>query len=200
MKIYYRLIVLIISFIWSFFITTSLIDITQLCSTIKTSLVYATSENFTRQQIYSKNARCYLIESAAIALQNVQKDLIKDGLGLLIWDAYRPLSAQKKLWEICPDERYVSDPRKGGRHTRGTAVDLTIVRLVDGKLLSMGTKHDDFSEKAHYNCLALSVEEKKNRVKLRTLMIVHGFEPFDNEWWHFDFKGWQNYPVLDMPL
>ncbi len=174
-----------------------LIDITKVIPNIKVDCVYATTRNFTGKQIYLKPI-CYLLKPVAKQLAKVQKELEKQGLGLHVWDAYRPLPAQKRLWDACPDERYVAPPSKGGYHTRGIAVDLTIRRLEDGKLLEMGTYHDDFTEKAHADCPDISDEAKRNRKMLCDLMVKHGFEPYRYEWWHFNFKGWQNYPVLEV--
>ncbi len=174
-----------------------LIDIAKVIPNIKIDCVYATTRNFTGKQIYLKPI-CYLLKPVAKQLAKVQKELEKQGLGLHVWDAYRPLPAQKRLWDVCPDERYVAPPSKGGRHTRGTTVDLTIYRLSDGKLLEMGTDFDDFTEKAHADCRTISDEAKRNRKLLRDLMVKYGFEPYRYEWWHFDFHGWQNYPVLEV--
>ena len=96
-----------------------------------------------------------------------------------------------------PDERYVADPRKGSRHNRGMAVDLTLV-YTDGKELAMPTEYDDFSEKAHRDYMNLTGEQIKNRKILEDVMAKHGFIPFATEWWHFDYKGWEKYKVMDV--
>jgi D-alanyl-D-alanine dipeptidase len=176
----------------------NLVDIVKVNAHIRIDCVYATIRNFTGKQIYAKPV-CFLCAPVAQALSAVQKDLEKEGLGLLVWDGYRPLSAQQRLWDACPyepKEMYVAPPSKGGRHTRGTAVDLTLVRLADGELLDMGTFHDEFSKKAHYDCPDISQTAKNNRKKLRDVMIAYGFEPYAYEWWHFDYKGWRDYPIL----
>jgi len=98
---------------------------------------------------------------------------------------------------LVPDERYVSDPRKGGRHTRGTAVDLTLVTK-DGQELPMPSAFDDFSEKAHRNYMGATPEEIGNRELLQTVMEKHGFIGLPTEWWHFDLVGWENYPPIDI--
>ena len=172
-----------------------LVDITKINSRIKVDCVYATIRNFTKRQIYRTSA-CYLLSPVALQLDKVQKELEKKGLGLLVWDAYRPLAAQQRLWDVCPDSRFVADPKKGGKHTRGTAVDLTIVRLSDGSLLEMGTGHDDFTSKAASHSKEVSQEAQKNRALLRNVMIKYDFTPIANEWWHFDFHDWRNCPVL----
>jgi zinc D-Ala-D-Ala dipeptidase len=102
------------------------------------------------------------------------------------------------MWELIRDERYVSDPTKSkGKHTRGTAVDVT---LVDhrGNELTMPTLYDDFSERAHRFSAKWTTEERTNSLKLEAVMRKHGFIPFAFEWWHYDFVGWENYPSLDI--
>lgn len=105
-----------------------LVNVHEIIPTICCDIRYATKNNFTKQVIYNSDA-CYLKKEVALALKKVQWELAAQGLGLKIWDAYRPVSAQRKLWEVVPDERYVGNPEKGGRHTRGTAVDVTLIRL-----------------------------------------------------------------------
>lgn len=177
--------------------SSQLVDITTLIAGITIDCVYATTRNFTGKQIYRKPI-CYLLKPIAERLLLVQNELEKRGLGLLVWDAYRPLPAQQRLWDAVPADKkkFVANPKMGGKHTRGTTIDLTIVRLADGTLLDMGTGHDDFTQKAYYACPTISDDAKKNRKLLRDLMAKYGFEPVEHEWWHFDYKGWQEYPVL----
>jgi D-alanyl-D-alanine dipeptidase len=137
-----------------------------------------------------------LLKEVALHLRDVQEELGVMGLGLKIWDGFRPVAAQWKFWELVPDERYVSDPRKGGRHTRGTAVDLTLITK-DGQELSMPSAFDDFSEKAHRDYAGATKEEIKNRELLQKIMEKHGFIGLPTEWWHFDLAGWESHPPLD---
>lgn len=161
---------------------------------------YATTNNFTGKIVYTK-AEAFLVQPAAEALELVQKELAESGLGLKIYDAYRPLSVQKIFWEIMPDERYVADPAKGSRHNRGCAVDCTLINLSDGKELEMPTEFDDFTEKAHRDSMAHSPEVLKNRDTLEKIMTKHGFVGISTEWWHFDFEGWEQYPLFaQMPF
>lgn len=127
----------------------------------------------------------------------VQKELHHHQLGIKIWDGYRSMTAQKKLWEICPDTKYVCPPHKGGRHTRGTAVDLTLVDLKTNKEVPMPTEFDNFTHKAWSDYQDLPNEVKKNRTLLQKVMQKHGFETLKTEWWHFDLKGWEQYPILN---
>ncbi len=127
----------------------------------------------------------------------VQQELKSQGLGLKLFDGYRPLSAQRKLWEIVPDSRYIADPAKGSKHNRGAAVDLTLVDK-NGKELAMPTPYDDFTEKAHWNYQNLPQEAIRNRTLLRQIMEKHGFKGISTEWWHFDDRNWEQYEILDL--
>jgi len=158
---------------------------------------YATAHNFTRHVLYPFPA-VFLHRDTAAALQKVQQDLAKQGLGLKIFDGYRPLAIQAKMWSIVPDGRYVSDPAKNkGRHTRGTAVDVTLVDLF-GNELQMPTPYDDFTAKAHRTSKNWSDQERTNSQTLDAAMQKHGFIPYPFEWWHYDLKGWEQYPPLDV--
>jgi D-alanyl-D-alanine dipeptidase len=175
-----------------------LVDIRTVIPDIRLDIRYATDNNFTRRTLYPE-ARCILRREVAQALANVQKDLKRLGLELVMYDCYRPLSVQRQLWEIVPDERYVADPNKGSRHNRGAAVD---VGLYDkyGKLVKMPTEFDDFSERAHPDYIDLPSEVLVNRQNLRTVMENNGFTVFPTEWWHYDFSGWERYPLEDIPF
>lgn len=175
--------------------SSELVDIQDVVPTIKVDLKYATEDNFTGQIVYDFQ-QCLLIKEAALNLLDVQKELELQGLGLKIWDGFRPMAAQWKFWELVPDQRYVSDPRKGGRHTKGTAVDLTLITF-DGQELPMPSAFDDFSEKAHRDYMHCSQEEINNRDFLQGIMERHGFTGLSTEWWHFDLNGWESYPLID---
>ena len=158
---------------------------------------YATTYNFTGHVLYPF-PRVYLHKDAAAGLQAVLVDLAAQGLGLKIYDGYRPLSVQANMWKIFPDERYVSDPSKSkGKHTRGTAVDVALVDYL-GNELPMPTGYDDFTEKAHRGSTKWSEKQRANNAKLEAVMKKHGFLPFPFEWWHYDLAGWENYPPLDI--
>lgn len=177
-------------------IDSELVDIQMFIPQIQIDLKYATTDNFTGQVVYDFN-NCLLRTETAIQLRNVQTELETLGLGLKVWDGLRPISAQWKFWELVPDERYVSDPRKGGRHTRGTAVDVTLITK-DGLELLMPSDFDDFSEKAHHNYMGVCQEAIDNRELLRVMMEKHGFIGITTEWWHFDLIGWENYDPINI--
>jgi D-alanyl-D-alanine dipeptidase len=157
---------------------------------------YATPKNFLKQAVYPE-ARCLLRSPVAKALSRVQSALKLLGLRLKVFDCYRSLSVQKKMWALVADEKYVADPSKGSRHNRGAAVDVTLVDSF-GKELEMPSDYDDFSEKAARACPRCPPKAKANRVLLEKKMMAEGFVPFDTEWWHFDFKGWERFPIEDV--
>ena len=158
---------------------------------------YATSYNFTRAQLYP-SARLWLHRDTARALSRVQNELAQQGLGLKVYDAYRPFSVQQRMWDLIRDERYVSNPAKNrGRHTRGTAVDVTLVDNKGGPL-DMPTDFDDFTDRAHADYAGANEAQKRNRAVLARAMTRAGFVPYPFEWWHFDLKHWEKYPVLDI--
>ncbi len=174
---------------------SALLEIQSVVPEIRIELKYATADNFTGQIVYDFD-RCLLVKEAAFRLRDVQRELEAKGLGLKVWDGFRPIAAQWKFWELVPDERYVSDPRKGGRHTRGTAVDLTLITK-DGVELPMPSAFDDFSEKAHRGFQGASEEAIANCKLLEEVMEKHGFIGLPTEWWHFDLAGWETYPTVE---
>jgi D-alanyl-D-alanine dipeptidase/L,D-peptidoglycan transpeptidase YkuD (ErfK/YbiS/YcfS/YnhG family) len=167
---------------------------------VRFDIRYASPNNFMGFKIYPQ-AACYLRKEVAAALKEVQEELTQMGLGLKVFDGYRPLPVQQAMWDAIQDERYVSNPKVNkGRHTRGTAVDLTLVDA-NGQELEMPTPFDDFSEKAHSNNPNVSESAKKNRALLKEVMARHHFEQIPTEWWHFDFEGWKDdvrFPSLDV--
>lgn len=175
---------------------SGLVEIQKVIPGIALDIRYSTTNNFTGQQLYPV-AKCCLRKEAAESLRVVQKELHKQGLALKIFDGYRPLSVQKKMWAIYPHEDYVANPAKGSRHNRGAAVDLTLIRL-DGTELPMPTPYDDFTEKAHRNYMDLPTEAIQNRELLERVMKEHDFDGLDTEWWHFDFRDWKKCEILDV--
>jgi zinc D-Ala-D-Ala dipeptidase len=158
---------------------------------------YATTYNFTGKQLYPFPA-AFIHEDLVEPLRRVQRELSRHGMGLKIFDGYRPLAVQQRMWDLIRDERYVSNPSKNrGRHTRGTAVDVTLVDR-RGNELRMPTGFDDFTERAHRSSTQWTAEERANSRKLETVMTKHGFIPYPYEWWHFDYKNWEKYPPLDI--
>jgi zinc D-Ala-D-Ala dipeptidase len=176
-----------------------LIELISVDPTIRLDLRYATTNNFTGHILYT-SARAFLVEEAALALFRVQKAAAAEDLGLVIFDAYRPWRVTKQLWDATvPAKRdYVANPRKGSRHNRGCAVDLTLCDLATGAPLPMPSGFDDFSPRAHRDYAGGTSVETANRAILERLMAAQGFSGMSNEWWHFDFAQWERYPVLDI--
>lgn len=184
---------------------SGLVEPAKVDNSLALDIRYATGNNFTGQRVYP-SARCYLRADIARRLLKVQEQLRSQGLGLKIFDCYRPFSVQEQFWRIMPDERYVLEPVrvdgvivKSSRHNRGAAVDVTLVDR-HGSELAMPTGYDDFSEKAHRDSRAASTEARANSLTLEKAMSSQGFEPLATEWWHFDGPGWQSYEPLDLPL
>lgn len=168
------------------------VKVTTYIPDVVVDLRYATQNNFTGQQIY-EFADVWLRYGTVKKLLLVQEELKQNGYGLKIWDGFRPASAQFKLWEICPDPTYVSNPNKGfSSHSRGNTVDITLVRA-DGTELTMPTDFDDFSKLADRDYSDCGKEAADHAVFLEQLMIKHGFKPYAGEWWHF--TDTKSYPV-----
>jgi D-alanyl-D-alanine dipeptidase len=175
-----------------------LVEVATIDSSIVIDLRYATANNVFGKPLYPV-AKCALRRDVAERLAKVQKRLRSQGLGLKIWDAYRPLSVQKEMWAMKPDARYVADPRKGSRHNRGAAVDVTLVDKA-GYELAMPTPFDEFSDRASRTSMKGSADAISNRQRLSDAMVAEGFVPLPTEWWHFDSPDSLDYPVVDVPL
>lgn len=175
-----------------------LVEVTNVSPRIRLDIRYATPNNFTGKKVYSSQ-RCFLRRKTAERLHLVQLMLEKQGLGLKIYDAYRPLSVQKDFWNLVPDPNFVANPIEGSKHNRGASVDLTLVDSM-GKELPMPTDFDEFSEKASRKFHGCSKEARKNRELLEKAMTAQGFIPFEHEWWHFDDPEWEDYPILDLDV
>ncbi len=174
-----------------------LINLESYISTIKLDIRYATKNNFLGEPVYNE-ARAFARLPAAKALKNVQREVNKIGLGLLIFDAYRPYSATVKFYKKVKDTVYVASVWTGSRHNRGCAIDLTLISLKTGEPLEMPTSFDDFSEKAHSDCLDLSPDAIRNRDLLIGVMAKYGFNNYPGEWWHYDYKDWNKFHLLDL--
>lgn len=176
-----------------------LIEIKKLIPDIKLDIRYAGKNNFARHAVY-KQARAFARLPVAEALGNVQNDLRKSGLGLKIFDGYRPYSVTVKFFEIASDKSFVANPKDGSRHNRGCAIDLTLIDLKTGKELKMPTPYDSFAAEAASDYKDLPLNVIRNRELLRSTMEMYGFRVLNNEWWHFDFIGWKNYELMDIPF
>jgi len=172
-----------------------LVEITD----IRRDVRYATTDNFMHQKLYPV-AKVFLRRPAAIALHDVERELAREGLGLKLFDGYRPYRVTVQMWKPIRNPDFVADPAKGSRHNRGAAVDLTLIDLRTGRELPMPTGYDAFTVKARQDFNDLPAEVIANRARLRDVMTRHGFDPLPSEWWHFDFRGWETFELLDLPL
>src|SRR3982751_3196208 len=152
-----------------------MIEVKRFIPDIVFDLRYATPNNFTGRKLYPSDASAFLRMNVAKALKDVQADLRTKGFGLKIFDAYRPYSATKKMWDLIHDERYVANPSKGSGHNRGIAVDLTVIEISTGRTVDMGTGFDNFTDSAHHDFKNLPGEVLAKRSLLRTTMEAHGF-------------------------
>ncbi|MBC3539471.1 M15 family metallopeptidase [Rufibacter sediminis] len=158
---------------------------------------YATKDNLAGEPVYTL-ATAYARKPVADALKKIQAELKPLGLGLKIYDGYRPYQVTVQFFEKVKDSVFVASPRTGSRHNRGCAMDLTLIRLRDGKELKMPTAYDAFTPKAHSDYAKLPSKVKQNRDLLKQAMLRHGFQVYPDEWWHFDFKDWRSYPLMDI--
>lgn len=176
-----------------------LVELIKLDGTFKLDVRYATANNFTGRAVYTE-ARAFLQRPAAEALVRASRALRKKGYGLAVFDGYRPWSVTKLFWEITPADKkqFVADPAKGSRHNRGCAVDLTLYDLKTGRQVSMPGEYDEMSERSHINYAGGTAEQRRLRDLLRAAMEAEGFTPYEPEWWHYDFKDWRQYPILNL--
>ena len=174
-----------------------LLDLEKFIPGVVLDIRYATTDNFTNERIYDL-ARAYARKPVAEALKKVQAELKQAGLGIKIFDAYRPYKATVKFYEVYRDTTYVASPYRGSRHNRGCAIDLTLVDLDTGRELRMPTAYDAFTRQAWPSTPIADPEVRKNRQLLISVMEKFGFRVNSSEWWHFDFRGWKNFEVLDI--
>jgi D-alanyl-D-alanine dipeptidase len=177
----------------------TLTDLESMIPSIKKDIKYATVDNVTGKVLYA-SPRVFLRYPAAVALKKAAEELAANGIGILVYDAYRPYEITKKIWDFVQNEDYAASPKTGSRHNRGCAIDLGLYDLKTGEMVVMPTVFDDFSVKAHHDYNELPLEVRVNRALLRTIMEKNGFLSLSTEWWHYDFSGWQNYSLMDIPF
>ena len=176
-----------------------LVELIKLDKAIKLDIRYATANNFVGRPVYPE-ARAFLQRPAAEAVVRVHKKLKKQGLGIVIFDGYRPWSITKLFWDVVPEDKrkFVADPTKGSKHNRGAAVDLGVYDLKTGEPIPMPSGYDEFTDRASPDYAGGTDQERANRDMLRRLMEAEGFTVNPNEWWHFDYKDWQSYAIYDI--
>ncbi len=175
-----------------------LVDLAKLDSSLKFDIRYATDNNFLGTPFYT-SARAFMQKPAAEALARVHKNLKEHGYGLLIYDAYRPWYVTKMFWDATPEKfhNFVADPSKGSRHNRGCAVDLGLYDLATGKVVEVVSGFDEFSDRAFPDYPGGTSRQRWYRDLLRRSMESDGFTVYEEEWWHFDYKDWKKYPILN---
>ncbi|WP_298116930.1 M15 family metallopeptidase [Flavobacterium sp.] len=167
-------------------IDTTFVNLKNYSNDFVLDIKYATSDNFLNEKVYDC-AACYLRLKTVKSLINANKDFIEKGYRIKIFDCYRPLDVQKRMWEIVSNPDYVADPSKGSIHNRGGAVDITLVDS-NGNDIDMGTSFDFFGVEASHDYQNLSEEVKNNRKLLKEVMLKNNFKSFDSEWWHYNLK------------
>lgn len=179
-----------------------LVPLPALDPTLRFQLVYATSDNFLGAPVYPAEAQAQLQRPAAEALLRAHWRLRQQGLGLWIFDAYRPWWVTKAFWDATPDamRHFVADPQNGSRHNRGCAVDLTLYDLATGQPVEMPSGFDEFTPRAYPDYPGGTARQRHCREVLRRAMEAEGFAVYEHEWWHFDFPGWQEYAIGNEPL
>ena len=176
-----------------------LLELTELDSTIKLDIRYATTNNFLGTAVYTQ-ARAFLQRPAAEALLRAHRELKARGYGLIIHDGYRPWYVTKIFWEATPNDKkiFVADPAVGSRHNRGCAVDLSLYDLKTGKEVKMPSGYDEMTERAYADYAGGMDDERAHRSLLREAMEKQGFKVNPTEWWHFDYRDWKQYPILNL--
>ena len=179
-----------------------LLDLQTLSSTLRVDLRYATADNFLGTAVYPATARAWLQRPAALALLSAHKELATEGLGLWVFDAYRPWSVTKVFWDATPvaQREFVADPSQGSRHNRGGAVDVTLYDLDSGQPVAMPSDFDEFTPRAYPDYPGGTSRQRWYRELLRRTLERHGFVVNPGEWWHFDHACWTDYAVGNQPL
>jgi len=172
----------------------SLVEITEDSHNILLDLRYATKNNITGARIYHDD-RCFIHKDASVLLKKSVTLAGRQGLRVKVFDAYRPRSVQEALWAQYPNPDYIMPPDKGSHHTRGVAIDLTLVDAT-GQELDMGTGFDDLSPRAHHGAPEVSPEVAANRYVLLGIMMTAGWDFFQNEWWHYQVLKAGEYPLI----
>ena len=178
-----------------------LVELVKVDPTVKLDIRYAGTNNFIGKQVY-KEARAFLQRPAAEALVAAHRELAAHGYGLLIHDGYRPWAVTKLFWELTPPalREFVADPATGSKHNRGAAVDLTMYDRALGTAVEMPSGYDEMTRRAYPDYRGGPPEARARRDLLRAVMERHGFTVEPNEWWHFNYKDWREYAILDIPF
>ncbi len=180
----------------SSFKDSTFVDLKKLDTSFVYEMKYATKDNFLKDKLYECD-NCLLRYKTARKIIKANNSFKKLGLKIKFFDCYRPLTIQKKMWEIYPDARYVANPKKGSNHNRGSAVDITLINVSTGKELEMGTPFDYFGNKAHHAYINLPKTVLENRKLLKSTMESNSFKSITSEWWHYNLINSYRFKVSD---
>ncbi len=176
-----------------------LVEIKKAIPSVVLDIRYATTNNFMKEVMY-RQPRAFARKPVVEKLKAIQAALNNDGYGLKIYDGYRPYDVTVLFYEKASDKNFVANPAKGSKHNRGCAIDLSIIDLKTGKDVPMPTPYDSFEAAASATYEDLPAQIIKNRDYLIKMMEANGFKVLPHEWWHFDFIGWQNFDLMDIPF
>ncbi|MDH4066102.1 MAG: M15 family metallopeptidase [Acidobacteriota bacterium] len=176
-------------------------ELVTLDATIRLDIRYAGTDNFLGKPVYPE-ARAFLQRPAAEALVAAHRDLARNGYGLLVHDGYRPWAITKLFWDMTSgfQREFVANPAQGSKHNRGCAVDLTMYDLATGTAVEMPSGYDEMTPRAYPDYRGGPPEARATRDLLRQAMERHGFTVEPNEWWHFNYRDWEQYPIVDIPF
>jgi len=178
-----------------------LVEVARLDSTIHLDIRYATVRNFMHRKMYAE-ARAFLQRPAAEALVRANRKLHAAGYGIVVFDAYRPWAVTKQFWDETPKAKrnFVANPRKGSKHNRGCAADVSLYDCATGGEVEMPSAFDEFSARASADYPGGTTRQRRMRAMLREAMEAEGFAVESNEWWHFDYRAWRDYGILNIPF
>lgn len=181
------------------FLRPDLVEVAKLDPTIKLDIRYATTNNFLNTPVYTE-ARAFLQRPAAEAVVRANRELESQGYGLIIHDGYRPWYVTKIFWDAVPaeDKEFVANPAQGSKHNRGCAVDISLYDLKTGQEVTMPSGYDEMTKRAYADYPGGTDDERARRALLRQAMEKQGFAVIPDEWWHFDYKDWKQYPILNV--
>lgn len=174
---------------------SELVELNEAADGIRVALAYATADNFAGRALYAPQARCALRPEAARLLRRAVHAARQSGHTLIVFDSYRPSAVQEVFWGILPDARYVADPAVGSNHTRGVAIDLSLLDG-SGQPLNMGTGFDAMCDQSHHDRDDLPMAVQRNRQILLGIMLHAGFRPLATEWWHYELPDAHGYPLI----
>jgi zinc D-Ala-D-Ala dipeptidase len=183
------------------FLKADLVELVKLDPSLHLDIRYATANNFLGRPVYTE-ARAFLQRPAAESLIRANQKLHEQGYGLLIFDGYRPWAVTKIFWDATPADKkiFVADPKEGSRHNRGCAVDLSMFDLKTGKEVEMTGAYDEMTDRSSIKYTGGTEDQRKRRDMLRSAMESEGFAVYEPEWWHYDYKDWKQYPILNIPF